>query len=161
MSEDIADFRTKPWWNNRVKLLKGNLKDLIFNDDYREQFWNNVDNFLSKFSNYSATDIGCGYGRFAKHFTEYLGADFSDEMLRLFTEQNPDKKCIQARCLEPLPIKSDIVFEVNCLHSFGISKEDFCKFYKQFANVMVICVERNEVHIEWVYDKTDKELKLQ
>lgn len=160
MSGDNKEYTTQEYWNKRVINEKHNLKDLIFNDDYRNQYWNNVDKFLEVYKDYSVADIGCGYGRFAKHFKEYLGVDFSDEMLKLAQEQNPDKNFIKGRVLEPLPQKYDIIFENNCCHSFQVGRQDFIDYYKQFANVAVITIERNGVLMDWVYPKTDKELGL-
>jgi len=157
MSDNIEDFRTKTWWNKRVDERKGDLKNLIYNDDYRDQFWGRVDDLLSSMSKYSAIDIGCGYGRFSKHFKDYLGVDFSDQMLNLALKENPDKKYAQLMCCEELPQRADIVFEVNCLHSFGKNREEFIGFYKQYANVAVICIERNGVVIEWLYPQKDNE----
>lgn len=160
MSADNKEYTTTEYWNNRVRTEKHNLKDLIFNDDHRNQMWNNVDKLLSVYKEYSVADIGCGYGRFAKHFDNYTGFDFCDEMLKLAQEQNPTKNFIKARCLDPLPAKYDIIFECNCCHSFQVSREDFINYYKQFANVAVICIEKTGVMIEWLYSKTDKELNL-
>ena len=155
MSEDNTDFRTPTWWNNRVKERQHDLKNLIFNDDFREQFWERTDKLLASFSDYSVADIGCGYGRFAKHFETYMGIDFCEEMLKLATEQNPNKNFIKGKCLDPLPNKVDMVFEVNCLHSFGVSREQFFEHYKQYARKAVICIERNGVDIYWIYEKKD------
>lgn len=153
MSED---FRNSWWWDNRTKQRKENLKDLIFNDDYRDQFWDNVDEILPVYKDYSVADIGCGYGRFSRHFEDYTGYDFSEEMIKLANEQNPDKKFYRRSCLEEID-KVDIVFEVNCLHSFGVSREEFQEYYSQFARKAVICIERNGVDIKWIYEQTDKE----
>lgn len=150
------DFRHDWWWNKRVN-GHFNLKDLIYNDDYREQFWNRTDEFLANYSKYSVADIGCGYGRFSKHFTNYTGYDFSEEMIKLANKQNPNKNFYRRSCLEDLNEKVDIVFEVNCLHSFGVTREQFIEFYKKFARVAIICIERNGVTIEWVYEKKDNE----
>lgn len=158
MPGNTGDFRTSEWWNNRVKERRHNLKDLIFNDDYREQFWANVDALLRLYSECSVADIGCGYGRFAKHFGDYLGVDFSHEMLELAKKENPKKNFISGKCLDPLPKRVDVVFEVNCLHSFGVSREEFISYYKQFARKAVVCVELNGVTIEWLYEKTDRQL---
>jgi SAM-dependent methyltransferase len=115
---------------------------------------------LSVYKDCSVADIGCGYGRFANHFNNYIGVDFSDEMLKLAQEQNPTKNFIKGRVLEPLPAKYDIIFENNCCHSFQVCREDFINYYKQFANVAVITIERNGVLMEWVYPKTDNQLNL-
>jgi SAM-dependent methyltransferase len=150
-------FRTSEWWDNRVRERKAHLKDLIFNDDYRDQFWDRVDEFLSNYSKYSVADIGCGYGRFAKHFKDYTGYDFSPEMIKLANKQNPDKRFYRKACCEPINEKVDIVFEVNCLHSFGKSREEFVNFYKDYANVAIVCIERNGITLEWLYPKKDYE----
>jgi SAM-dependent methyltransferase len=150
------NFRTPEWWDNRTITRKGNLKDLIFNDDYRDQFWANVDELLSQYSKYEVADIGCGYGRFAKHFDKYTGYDFSLEMIKLANKENPEKNFYRKACLEEID-KVDVVFEVNCLHSFGVSREEFQTYYSQFARKAVICIERNGVDIKWIYEQTDNE----
>lgn len=154
MSED---YRNSWWWNKRVMDFQSNLKDLIFNDDYREQFWENTDEILACFSKYSVADIGCGYGRFSKHFDKYVGYDFSDEMVKLANKKNPTKSFYKRDAFEPINEKVDIVFEVNCLHSFGKGRQEFFEYYSKFARKAVICIERNEVNIFWVYEKTDKD----
>jgi SAM-dependent methyltransferase len=151
------DYRNSWWWDERVVARQNNLKDLIFNDDYREQFWENTDEVLSHYSKYSVADIGCGYGRFAKHFDKYTGYDFSGEMIKLANKNNPDKAFYKRKAFEPLNEKVDIVFEVNCLHSFGQGRQEFFEYYSQFARKAVICIERNEVNIFWIYEKKDKD----
>jgi len=141
----MSDFRRPDWWDNRVKELKHNLKDLIFLNDHREEYWRRVDELLSLYKDKKVLDVCCGYGRFS-NFKDYTGIDFSSEMLKLAKEQNPDKNFILHNGKDGYKGQYDIVFEVNSLHSLGITPEEFYDLYKDQADY-VMCLERNIFYI--------------
>jgi ubiquinone/menaquinone biosynthesis C-methylase UbiE len=60
-------------------------------------------------------DAGCGYGRWAYLFDDYVGVDFSPDFIELAQSKHPDKKFIQAD-LKRLPFDDesfDVAFCVS------------------------------------------------
>lgn len=103
-----------------------------------------VRSFLKQFSNNSALEISCGFGRMANEIPDYRGIDFSEEMIR--RANNP--KCIVADAHEYLPDKNyDVIFEVISLSSLNQTPTEFFERWKKYANKYVICFEVDTFYI--------------
>lgn len=147
----MQNIRTIDYWNNRVKNNKHNLRDLIFLDRNRDEYWRRVDNLLSLYKHLKVLDVCCGYGRFS-NFKNYTGIDFSPEMIKLAKEKNPNKVFKLANALEYFDNdKYDLVFEVNSLHSLGLTADEFFKKFKKNATKYILCLEKDFFNIYNIY----------
>jgi len=127
---------TIEYWNERANVYKDN-KDVLFLDPRRDAFWQRVRDMLKLWRDDKVLDVCCGYGQFAHLFKDYLGIDFSSEMIRRGT----DKRLLIADAREFSDGKYDVIFEVNSLHSLGWTPEQFFEKYKDMANKIVACLE--------------------
>lgn len=116
--ENIKEDRTDPvYWNWRVKSHAHVEKQMIWYGaiDKYDRLTRLVDNVLSTFKDCKVLDVGCGYGRFAHNFKpeNYLGVDFSEEMIKLAQSKYPNYKFLVADVREWKPTERfDVVFEV-------------------------------------------------
>lgn len=144
MSKTVAGNPSeKGYWESRVKNAP-NEKDMLFIDGRREEFWARVRNQLGPWKGLNVLDIACGYGQFSNLFLpdKYTGMDFSEEMLKLAKQKNPDKTFKQADIRElELDKKYDVIFEVNSLRSLGMTPEQFNEKFNKNANKVVACLE--------------------
>lgn len=151
----LPDYRTREYWNARVKGAK-NEKDMIFLDPRREEFWRRVEVQLALWKDLKVLDIACGFGRFAGGFNpeKYVGMDFSDEMYHLAKEKFPRHRFEHwdaGAGMLTLLCPFDIIFEVNSLKSLGMTAEDFISKYKPYARVAVACLEADRFTVENLY----------
>lgn len=139
------------YWDERVRTAP-DLKSMIFIDRRFDEYEARVRAILSGWKG-SALDIACGYGRYSA-FDDYLGVDFSGEMLKLAIEKHPDKLFQQANIKSWKPDrKFDYIFEVNSLRSLGMSQDDFLNLFTPFANKAVACLEADQFFIKQIYDR--------
>ena len=135
----MRDIATADYWNKRVKETP-DLKDMLFKDPRREEFWRRVRAQLSLWKDMPALDVCCGYGQFADMFEDYFGIDISDEMLTIASQRNPDKQFLLKDILGvPKEDHSGLVFEVNSLHSLGLSPQEFANKFSKAK--IVACLE--------------------
>lgn len=114
-----------------------------------------VKKVLSAFSDCSVLDVACGYGRFASVFSpdKYLGIDFSEAMVALGKERNPDYKFKQIDVRsEEIPEKFDVVMSVISLSSLQMTAQEFLERFKRNAKKFVVCCEKDEFFIFPIYD---------
>lgn len=127
---------------------------MLFEDGRFDEYERRVKEVLYAWEDYSVLDVACGYGRLAPIFDQYLGIDFSEEMIKLARERNEGKKF---ECLDVRKFKSkdmwDVVFEVNSLKSLDMSFEQFCETFGRYARKFVACLEADGFHIRQVYRK--------
>lgn len=153
MQKLTGDPSTKEYWNNRVKQIP-DLKDMLFLDSRREEYWKRIRNYLTGMEPAEVLDICCGFGQFAMHFDKdkYLGVDFSEEMIKLAYKYNPDHKFMQSDAKDYTPTrKFDVIFEVNSLRSLNMTAEQFIEKFKPFAKRAVACLEADQFVIHQIY----------
>ena len=152
MQKLTGDPSTKEYWNNRVKQIP-DMKDMLFLDGRREEYWTRVRHYLMGMEPGEVLDIACGYGQFAKIFKpkDYIGVDFSQEMIKLAKEKNPDYIfiCQDAKTFTCEP--GDYVIEVNSLRSLAMTAEQFIEKFKPYAKRAVVCLEADRFVIEQIY----------
>lgn len=150
----VGNPSEKDYWENRV-LKAPNEKDMLFLDSRREEFWARVRKQLDQWKLLEVVDVCCGYGQFSNIFlpNNYTGFDFSEEMLKLAKQKNPDKRFTQGDIKELVLDKNyDVVFEVNSLHSLGMTPEQFFEKFKNNGKV-VACLEADLFTIYHQYGK--------
>ena len=151
-----GDPTTRAYWDDRVRTAK-NREDMIFLDSRRDEYWRRVRAQLSEWAKEGLTvlDVACGFGRFATIFmpAQYRGIDFSEEMLKIATRENPlyAFEGMSAHEVNLRPAAFDVIFEVNSLRSLGMSPEDFVKRFSPYANVAVATLEADEFRVSHLY----------
>lgn len=113
---------------------------MIFRDPRREEFWRRVRQQLSIWKDVPALDVCCGYGQFADIFEHYTGWDISEEMLKLADHKHPNKTFQSENILDLESVSfSGLVFEVNSLHSLGLTPQEFASKFPKAK--IVACLE--------------------
>lgn len=144
---------TPEYWDQRVKSIPDK-KDMLFLDSRRDEYWQRVRQQLNLWKDLTALDLACGYGQFAYLFKpeNYLGVDFSTEMLTMAMQENPPYDFVSCNLanFEPLD-KFDVIFEVNSLHSLGWTPEQFFEKFSPYAKVAVACLEADQFIIKQLY----------
>lgn len=125
------------------------MKDMLFVDGRRDEYWRRVREQLMQWKDLRVLDVCCGFGQFADMFQNYIGVDFSEEMLKLARERNPGKEFILADAKQKVEGNYDVIFEVNSIHSMGLSPEEFFKIHKA---KYVVCLEADQFTIKQNYD---------
>lgn len=148
-----GDCTSEAYWDDRVKRSK-NLKQMIFIDSRFDEYEKRTRCLLETWKDGSAIDVACGYGRFSDIFADYLGFDFSEEMVKLAHERNPGKRFSHMDVKkEGIKAKADYVFEVNSLKSLGMDAETFFNLFSPHAKKAVACLEADSFIIKQIYDQ--------
>lgn len=149
----MREIATSDYWNKRVIAAGGNLKDMIFIDPRREDFWERVWGQLSLWEDQDVLDVCCGFGKFSHRFQMYTGLDVSEEMIGLARENYPAKDFHLFDVLnDKYAGMADVVFEVNSLHSLGLTPQEFYDKFKDNARSVVACLECDQFTIFNKYD---------
>lgn len=156
MPKITGDPSTKQYWNLRVKKVP-DLKDMLFIDARRDEYWRRVRETLVIWHNLKVLDVACGYGQFSDLFDHYTGMDFSEEMIRLANEKHPSKtfELLDVAQAEYFSV-FDVIFEVNSLRSLGWTAEQFIKKFKPFAKIAVACLEADQFIIHQIYANNNR-----
>lgn len=113
----IDEDRSKTeYWNERVKSHKNEKRMIWYGQEYKFDTMDRVArNILSMFSDCTALELCCGYGRMCDVFKpdKYLGIDFSEEMIKLAHKKYSKYNFSVAdiKTFEP-DKKYDVIFEV-------------------------------------------------
>lgn len=154
---DVNAWETKAYWEDRVRTAS-NLKDMIFKDGRRDEFWARADKLLEHYAaqGHVALEIACGYGRFSQAFApdKYVGVDFCEGMVNLAREKYPQHTFVQLDAKTPgiITTKYSIIYEVNSLKSLGMTYEQFFERFAPMAKVAVVCVEADNTFIKQIYE---------
>lgn len=138
----MPKLNTSDYWDDRVK-KSTNMKDMLFIDPRREEFWRRVREQLSLWKDKRVLDVCCGYGQFSTVFDvrKYVGLDVSDEMLKLARTQAPQADFFKFNLLsDTWRERHDVIFEVNSLHSLGLTPQEFYEKFKNNAKI-IACLE--------------------
>lgn len=138
----MREIATADYWNKRVKETP-DLKDMLFKDPRREEFWRRVRNQLELWKDKNVLDVCCGYGQFSQIFNplDYTGLDVSIEMLKLAKSKDPHRQFLHYNILtDTWGQTHDVVFEVNSLHSLGLTPQEFYEKFKNNAKI-IACLE--------------------
>lgn len=133
-------MNTKEYWNDRASSGQSP-RDLVYASVDFERFDTETRKILSLFADKKVLDVGCGYGRLSDIFTNYLGIDFSEEMIKLAREQYPNKRFEVAETTDE---QFDVVFECMCLTSLRMTAKAFAKKYPA---PVVMCLEPKQFTI--------------
>ncbi len=127
---------------------------MLFNDHRFSEFSKRVRNELAQWEFADVLDLCCGFGRFAPCFKSnlYTGIDFSDEMIKLANERQSNYFFKNADIKSLIPErKYDVIFEVNSLHSLGLSAAEFVERFRPYATRAIVCLEADRFFIEQIY----------
>lgn len=159
MSKINGNPSEQGYWEERIKLYKDNLADMIFLDPRREDYWGRVKQELQSWPVLEVLDVCCGYGQFSDmfHSKDYTGIDFSQGMIELANKLHPDY-CFKQMDIKEISAfdKFDIIFEVNSLRSLGWTSDQFFEKFKPYAKKIIACLECDEFKIFNIYDRTRK-----
>lgn len=145
MSEAIG---TPEYWDKRVIDNKSDEMGMIMRDSRIYEYTKRVNEILSAWKGKKVLDLCCGYGRYSEHFDNYLGVDFSKEMIEL-ARQKYKKDFVVADIKEYRTSELyDVIFEVNSLHSLGMTEEEF---FNKFKAPIVACLEMDKFTIKQNY----------
>lgn len=132
-------------------MYKNNPQALLFRDPRFKEYEARTFEYLKVWNTSKVIDIACGYGRFAYifHPDNYTGFDFSEEMIKFASEKRPGYVFLKmdARKENELPLNNDLVFEVNSLHSLGMTPEQFYEKFEKYAIKAVACLEADRFTI--------------
>lgn len=131
---------------------------MIFIDPRRDDYWRRVRWQLGDWAvqSHSVLDLCCGFGKFAPVFApaQYVGVDFSAEMVALAAAEQPLYSFLQADVRTFIPAAPvDVIFEINSLHSMGMTPEQFRDKFQPYAKVAVATLECDEFRIYQHYPK--------
>lgn len=145
MTSVDEDRTIKEYWEQRVKDHRQNEKRMIwYGQEYKFDTMDRIARtILSMFSDCTALELGCGYGRMCDVFkpSKYLGIDFSEEMIKLARKKYPEYTFLVADVNTlKLDKKYDIVFDVM---SFDISKFD------DYAEVALVSIRPSTTTIKF------------
>jgi SAM-dependent methyltransferase len=139
---------TSEYWDKRVIENKNDEIGMIMRDSRIYEYTKRVNEILSSWKDKKVLDLCCGYGRYSEHFSKYLGVDFSKEMIAL-AKSKYDKEFVVADIKEYRTGELyDVIFEVNSLHSLGMTEEDF---FNKFKAPIVACLEMDKFTIKQGY----------
>ena len=105
-----APTSSPDFWKQRINEAKGHNNEYIFYQVGSDK-WSEINNIHREIiSNEEVKgkvlDAGCGTGRLSEWFDDYVGVDFSPDLLEIAKEDYPDKKFIKAD-LKKLPFGKD------------------------------------------------------
>lgn len=106
------------FWKQRIEDSKkyGDIHHAVYISSM--PLWKNIEaahkEILAPYANKRVLDAGCGYGRCASWFTDYVGVDLSPDLLEIAWKNNPDKTFIEAR-LEKLPLEDKAFDMAFCI----------------------------------------------
>lgn len=137
----------KEYWEQRV---------LDHQDDMEKMVWSSATKFhpqfawfkimVEKYFGMSTLELGCGYGRASHLFTgEYLGLDFSENMIALAKREHPDRNFIVGDAYTYVPEKEYDVILAFHLSGLPEREGEFALRYKPFAKEMIIIVYGDSV----------------
>lgn len=94
----LSMTEAKSYWDARAKQKKEAAVGFISNSiekqdvEYDEKI-SFVTSFIDKNSSMSirTMDYGCGIGRYSRHFSNYLGVDMTEELIKIASSKSPDK----------------------------------------------------------------------
>lgn len=110
---------------------------MIFLDGRRAEYWRRVFAYLGEHKDAKVLDVACGFGKFAHLFKpeNYMGIDFSEEMIKLAKEKNPGYAFFVMDYKDDiLRDQFDLVFEINSLRSLGLNYYDFIERSRELIN---------------------------
>lgn len=153
MSDEFleGDRSNKEYWDNRVRAYLDDETTMIWatNAEFRRNYYKLIDYVLSFYKDCSVVDVACGFGRHSTIFKpeNYLGFDFSDEMIRLAKQKYPKYKFeVQDYFNFEVP-EVDVIFNVISVGPIGISTNQFIDKYKDKARKAVISVDGTSITI--------------
>lgn len=141
-------------WDERAR-NSNTLREAVWQTGAFVQHDRDVRNILSLWKDKKVLDVACGWGRFAGIFKpeNYLGVDFSPEMIRIAKEKFPKYKF---ECLDFDQINDkdyDLVFEVISLGPMSLSEK---KFVNKFTKAKAIGMfQADDFRIVYQYKETD------
>lgn len=127
----------KDYWDNRGQRQNTSLKSVMHNPKDNEKQINDIIDFFNiyKTSVESVLDYGCGIGRLSKPlneiFDEYIGVDFSESMIDIAKDRNPDLNYKVLNTYFDIPSYDMIFIFTVLLH---IPPEEIEIFSKQIKN---------------------------
>lgn len=153
--EELKDYQQVNYWDRRVRDYKNDRRNMLFRDPRFNEYESRTRALLMTWEDSMVLDVCCGYGRFAKIFKkeQYLGFDFSQEMIKIAEAENPEYQFFQSDIREQTKLAKqyDVVFEVNSLHCMGLSPEAFFEKYKGYAKKSVACLEADLFTVFEIY----------
>ena len=152
----MIDRSSKQYWNDRVLEFKDNERDMIWSSShaFRDYYESIMVQVLSLYKDCKVIDVACGFGRFCTIFKpeNYLGFDFSEEMIKLAKEKYPDYK-FEVGDYHTFEVpKVDVIFNVISVGNLGVTHYQFVEKYKDFATKAIISIDGTDIFIHPIYE---------
>lgn len=135
MKEDRSN---KAYWNWRTVEFLNNEQKMIWQApswkyDITTYIYKDILHRFQELGYKSFLELGCGFGRFSEQFSpdEYMGVDFSDEMITLARKKYPNHRFEVGDWRDYVPEKKyDVIFEVMIT---GLHDKDGLAFEERFS----------------------------
>lgn len=128
----MEERTTVEYWNKRAKENDNDMA-LVYEDTIAFQNSSKMGDVLLGMFKGSILDIGCGYGRFYKPERDYIGVDFSEEMIKKAKKRFHEGNFKVGSWYDDLGTY-DVVIEAICLSSFNGNMDEFKEVLMKFVN---------------------------
>lgn len=120
-----------------------------------------VSNYLLPFDGITL-DYGCGVGRFADTFDNYIGAELTQDLYSIALKEHPDKAFIKLNYPFEIPkISFDQLFTSTVLqHNHDDSIDQFFKSLSTTSVSRIVLYENDQVKAPHCVGRTTEEYKL-
>ncbi len=147
MTEEI--HKTEEYWDERVIKYKDDLDKMVWVSNHIHKHYKWFSQLMDIYKGQTVLDVGCGYGRIAPLFEKekYHGIDFSQNLLDIAKQKNPDYFFEKADAYTYNPTKQYGVILAFHLSGMSTRKDEFVQRYHMFAREAIIIVGSDSITV--------------
>lgn len=141
--------KTEEYWDNRTIEYKDDLDKMVWCSKMIHKHYRWFERLMDIYKDQTILDVGCGYGRIAPIFEKekYHGIDFSQNLIDLARQKNPEYLFEKADAYEYNPTKSYGVVLAFHLSNLPMREKDFIQRYHMFAREAIIIVYADRITV--------------